>query len=190
MRRGVRLGVDVGAVRVGLAASDPDGLIATPVQTLARDLAGSGDLHQIAAEVRERRALEVLVGLPRSLSGAEGPAAVAAREYAGALAALVEVPVRMVDERLSTVEATRSLRESGVKGRKQRARIDQAAAVVLLQTALETERASGRPAGSLVQQVPSPGRDRRDGATSARPLRRPAAASGAPTGTEGVDADA
>lgn len=157
MRRGVRLGVDVGSVRVGLAGSDSDGLIATPVQTLARD-AGGADLRAIAEQVRERAALEVLVGLPRSLSGAEGPAAGLAREYAAALAALVEVPVLMVDERLSTVAATRSLRESGVSGRRQRSKVDQAAAVVLLQTALDTERASGRPPGQPVR-VPSPGRD-------------------------------
>ncbi len=157
MRRGVRLGVDVGSVRVGLACSDPDGLIATPVQTLARDELGGADLRSIAAEVDERQSLEVLVGLPRSLDGTEGPAAALARAYAGRLAALVGVPVRMVDERLSTVAATRSLREAGVKGRKQRSRIDQAAAVVLLQTALDTERASGRAPGTLVERVPSPG---------------------------------
>lgn len=156
MRRGVRLGVDVGAVRVGLASSDPDGLIATPVRTLARDAAGA-DVRAIAAEVVERTALEVLVGLPRSLSGSEGAAAALAREYAAALAALVDVPVRMVDERLSTVAATRSLRESGVPGRKQRSKVDQAAAVVLLQTALDTERATGRPPGTPVE-VTSPGR--------------------------------
>ncbi len=150
VRRGVRLGVDVGAVRVGLASSDPDGLIATPVRTLARDAAGA-DVREIAAEVVERAALEVLVGLPRSLSGSEGPAAGLAREYAAALAAQVQVPVRMVDERLSTVAATRSLRESGVPGRKQRSKVDQAAAVVLLQTALDTERASGRPPGTAVE---------------------------------------
>lgn len=157
MRRGVRLGVDVGSVRVGLASSDPDGLIATPVQTLARDEQGGADLRALAAEVTERQVLEVLVGLPRSLSGGEGPAAALARAYAGRLAALVDVPVRMVDERLSTVAATRSLRDAGVKGRKQRGMVDQAAAVVLLQTALDTERASGRPPGTLVEQVPSPG---------------------------------
>lgn len=156
VRRGVRLGVDVGAVRVGLASSDPDGLIATPVRTLARDAAAS-DVREIAAEVVERAALEVLVGLPRSLSGKEGAAAALAREYAAALAALVEVPVRMVDERLSTVAATRSLRESGVPGRKQRSKVDQAAAVVLLQTALDTERATGRPPGTPVE-VASPDR--------------------------------
>ena len=149
MRRGVRLGVDVGSVRVGLASSDPDGLIATPVQTLARDAAGA-DLRAIAAEASERQVLEVLVGLPRSMSGGEGPAAGLAREYAPALAAVVAVPVRIVDERLSTVAATRSLRESGVPGRKQRAKVDQVAAVVLLQTALDTERASGRPPGTPV----------------------------------------
>lgn len=156
MRRGVRLGVDVGAVRVGLASSDPDGLIATPVRTLARDAAGA-DLRAIAGEAAERAALEVLVGLPRSLSGQEGAAAVLARQYATALAGLVSVPVLMVDERLSTVAATRSLRESGVPGRKQRSKVDQAAAVVLLQTALDTERASGRPPGTPVEVI-SPGR--------------------------------
>ena len=160
MRRGVRLGVDVGSVRVGLAASDPDGLIATPVRTLARDDAcdqGAGsDLREIATQVNERSVLEVLVGLPRSLSGAEGPAAALARRYAEALAASVSVPVRVVDERLSTVAATRALRESGVKGRAQRTKVDQAAAVVLLQHALDTERASGRPPGELVEPVSCP----------------------------------
>ena len=163
MRRGVRLGVDVGAVRVGLASSDPDGLIATPVRTLARDATGA-DVRAIAAEVVERTVLEVLVGLPRSMSGSEGPAAGLAREYAAALASLVGVPVRMVDERLSTVAATRSLRESGVPGRKQRSKVDQAAAVVLLQTALDTERSTGRPPGTPVE-VTSPGR----GAASIEP---------------------
>ena len=155
-------------MRVGLASSDPDGLIATPVQTLVRDEVGGADLAAIAAEVAERAALEVLVGLPRSLSGAEGPAAALARQYAASLAALLPVPVRMVDERLSTVAATRALRESGVPGRKQRAKVDQAAAVVLLQTALDTERAGGRPPGAQVERVPSPGRG---GAGPAGPAR-------------------
>lgn len=150
MRQGVRLGVDVGSVRVGLASSDPGGLLATPVETLLRDEAGGGDLGRIAAEVDARGALEVVVGLPVSLSGAEGPAAVRARGYAAELAARVPVPVRMVDERLSTVAATRSLRAAGVAGRAHRAVVDQVAAVVLLQTALDTERASGRPPGALV----------------------------------------
>lgn len=153
MRRGVRLGVDVGSVRVGLAASDPSGVLATPVETLARDSSGAqvpADLGRIADEVAARDVLEVLVGLPRSLSGGEGPAAAAARDYATRLASLVEVPVRLVDERLSTVAAHRSLREAGMKGRKQRAVVDQVAAVVLLQNALDAERSTGRPPGQPV----------------------------------------
>ena len=154
VRRGVRLGVDVGSVRVGLAASDPSGLLATPVETLRRDASGGSDLARIATEVDERAAIEVLVGLPRSLSGGEGPAAETARAYARRLAARVEVPVRLVDERLSTVAAQRSLRSSGVKGRKQRAVVDQAAAVVLLQAALDTERSTGQAPGELVPRYP------------------------------------
>lgn len=150
----MRLGVDVGSVRVGLAASDPDGMLATPVETLARDTSGEvpTDQRRIADEAAERGALEVLVGLPRSLSGGEGPAARAAREYAVALSRLIDVPVRMVDERLSTVAAHRSLREAGMKGRKQRAVVDQVAAVVLLQNALDSERSTGRPPGTPLDQ--------------------------------------
>ena len=161
-RRGVRLGVDVGAVRVGLAASDPHGILATPVETLKRDPDAGRDLDRIVEEVAEREAIDVYVGLPRSLSGAEGPAARVAREYAGVLLARLRaagstVAVRLVDERLSTVAAHRSLRESGVAGRKQRAVVDQAAAVVLLQAALDAERTSGAPTGEQVEQVPSSG---------------------------------
>lgn len=150
-RAGVRLGVDVGSVRVGLAASDPSGLLATPVETLARDAAGHADQRRIAQEVADRGVVEVVVGLPRSLSGDEGPAALAARAYAGELAALVRpVPVRLVDERLTTVSATRTLHESGLAGRAHRAVVDQAAAVLILQGALDAERASGRAPGELV----------------------------------------
>jgi putative Holliday junction resolvase len=167
MRTGVRLGVDVGSVRVGLAASDPSGVIATPVQTLPRDLGGRSDQHAIAAAVRERAVLEVVVGLPRSLSGLEGRAAALARDYAVELAALVApVPVRLVDERLSTVDASRTLRDSGVAGRKQRAVVDQAAAVLILQAALDGERSTGTPPGEPVRLGDSvrPGEDVQPGA--------------------------
>ncbi|HEX3005517.1 MAG TPA: Holliday junction resolvase RuvX [Angustibacter sp.] len=161
-RRGVRLGVDVGAVRVGLAASDPHGILATPVETLRRDPVGGADLDRIVREVAEREVIDVYVGLPRSLSGAEGRAAALAREYAGQLAARLaaaasRVPVRLVDERLSTVAAHRSLRDAGMAGRKQRAVVDQAAAVVFLQAALDAERSTGAPAGEQVDPVPSSG---------------------------------
>jgi putative Holliday junction resolvase len=155
MRSGVRLGVDVGSVRVGLAASDPDGLLATPVATLARDADSGADQVVVVDEARERQAIEVVVGLPRSLSGGEGPAAAAARAYAEQLARrLAPTPVRLVDERLSTVTATQALRGSGVRSRKGRAVVDQVAAVVILQHALDVERARGVPPG---EPVPAPG---------------------------------
>lgn len=147
----------MGSVRVGLAASDPDGLVATPVATLARDTdpvdAGDlpGDLADIVAEVAERDAAVVYVGLPRHLSGDEGAAAQAARAYAGALAqAVAPVGVRMVDERMSTITAHQALHASGRSGRRHRAVVDQAAAVVILQTALDAERSSGRRPGERV----------------------------------------
>lgn len=151
MRPGTRLGVDVGSVRVGLAASDPHGVLATPVRTLPRDESGRTDQQAIAAMVLELAAVEVVVGLPRSLSGQEGPAAALARGYAVELArAVAPAPVRLVDERLTTVDAHRKLRESGVAGRSQRTVVDQAAAVLILQAALDSESSSGRPPGELV----------------------------------------
>lgn len=148
MRAGVRVALDVGSVRVGVAASDPAGVLAAPVETVRR---GRGDLARIAEVVAERAAVEVLVGLPRSMSGAEGPAAALARAFASDVAReLAPVPVRLVDERLSTVSATRDLRSAGVRGRHQRSVVDQAAAVVFLQAALDQERSTGRPPGEPV----------------------------------------
>lgn len=147
-RRGVRLGVDVGSVRIGVASCDPDGVLATPVETVR---SGSGDLDRLAAVVTEHAAIEVVVGLPRRLSGDEGPAAATAREFARSLARLVApCPVRLIDERMTTVVATRGMRDSGVSSRRGRSAVDQAAAVVILQGALDAERASGQPPGEVV----------------------------------------
>jgi putative Holliday junction resolvase len=156
VRAGVRLGIDVGSVRVGLASSDPSGLLASPVETVPRDSsAARSDLARIVAVAGELEAMEVIVGLPRHLSGAEGEAAKQARAYAAELArALGPIPVRLVDERLTTVESHRRLRESGVAGRSQRGVVDQAAAVLILQSALDGERASGRAPGSRVDPLP------------------------------------
>ncbi|MFL6136890.1 MAG: Holliday junction resolvase RuvX [Frankiaceae bacterium] len=153
MRPGARVAVDVGTVRVGVAASDAHGLLASPVTTLARDQRGGRDLDELAAIVEERQAVEVIVGLPTSLSGRPGPAATAARAYAAMLAQrLVSVPVRLVDERLSTVSAERGLRASGRRGnaRDRRQVVDQVAATVFLQAALDTERATGAPPGERI----------------------------------------
>lgn len=144
------MGVDYGEVRIGVASSDPAGVLAVPVETVAAGRAAFGRLAQI---VRDVGAVEVVVGLPRSLSGAEGPAARRARVFAAALAeALAPVPVRLLDERLTTVTAERALRDQGRKGNRRRAVLDQAAAVVLLQNALDTERSSGAAPGETLEQ--------------------------------------
>jgi putative Holliday junction resolvase len=149
MREGVRLGIDVGDVRIGVARCDPSGLVASPLETVAR---GAGDLARIRALVAEEDAIELVVGLPRSLSGGEGPAAAKVRRFARDLAQEVRpVAVRLCDERLSTVSAEATLRERGLKGQKRRAVVDQAAAVVILQNALETERGTGKAPGELVR---------------------------------------
>ncbi|MCI0688428.1 MAG: Holliday junction resolvase RuvX [Sporichthyaceae bacterium] len=149
IRPGARIGVDVGSVRIGVAACDPDGLLATPVETVPR---GRGDVERIVALAEAHSAIEIVVGLPRSLSGAEGPAADGVRDFARILAGVAApIPVRLCDERLSTVSAQRGMRSSGVRGREARQRLDQAAAVVILQSALDTERATGRPPGRTVQ---------------------------------------
>ncbi|CUR61846.1 putative Holliday junction resolvase [metagenome] len=149
MRFGVRLGVDPGDARIGVASSDPTGFLATPVETVRR---GKGDLRRLGQLVEELEAVEVVVGLPRSLSGAEGPAAVKVREFAARLARRVApVPVRLCDERLTTVSAESILRDQGRRGAKRRAVVDQAAAVLILQTALDTERSSGQAPGEIVE---------------------------------------
>jgi putative Holliday junction resolvase len=150
VRRGVRLGVDVGDVRIGVSRSDPDGLIATPVETVAR---GRGDLDRLVTLAREHEAVEAVVGLPRSLNGGEGPAAAKVRQFAAELAGVLDpvgVSVRLCDERLSTVSAEAVLRSQGRRGKRRRAVVDQAAAVVILQNALDTERSTGSPAGEPV----------------------------------------
>jgi putative holliday junction resolvase len=192
--RGARLGVDVGMARIGLAASDPDGLVATPVETVPRVLATPGkqggstgkqggstgkqggsqtgrqtgrqaarsaqgttaDVARIVAEAAERFAAAVYVGLPRHLSGKEGAATADAREFAArlvvALAAAGErAEVRLVDERMTTVSAHQALHAAGRKTKKHRSVIDQAAAVIILQSALDAERAKGERAGELVE---------------------------------------
>ncbi|QBX57207.1 Holliday junction resolvase RuvX [Nocardioides seonyuensis] len=152
MRAGVRVGIDPGDARIGVARSDPSGFLATPVETVRR---GRGDVRRIGQIVAECEALEVVVGLPRSLKGGEGPAAAKVREFAGSLARrIAPVPVRLCDERLTTVSAESILRDSGRHGAKRRAVVDQAAAVLILQTALDTERASGRAPGEIVEVDP------------------------------------
>ncbi|HEY2443833.1 MAG TPA: Holliday junction resolvase RuvX [Streptosporangiaceae bacterium] len=148
MRPGVRLALDIGSVRIGVARSDPGGLLASPLATVRR---GRGDLAALAELTAAHDAIEVIVGLPTSLSGAEGKAAAGARAFAVALARLLSpVAVRLVDERFTTVTAHDALRMAGRDSKARRGVVDQAAAAILLQAALDTERSTGRPAGEPV----------------------------------------
>lgn len=149
MRTGVRLGLDPGDARIGVARSDPSGFLATPVETVRR---GRGDVERLRRLVQDNDVVEVVVGLPRSLSGAEGPAALKVREFAAVLAKRIDpVQVRLCDERLTTVSAESMLRERGRKGQDRRSVVDMAAAVLILQNALDTERASGNAPGEIVE---------------------------------------
>jgi putative Holliday junction resolvase len=157
MRRGRRLAVDVGDARVGVARSDPDGILATPVATIART--GMAD-HVVAGHIAQLAdddgALEIIVGLPVHLSGAHGASATKAQAFAQALARRWRGTVRLVDERLTTVEAKGYLRGAGRSERAGRAVIDQVAAVVILQSALDRERSTGEVPGEIVA-LESPG---------------------------------
>jgi putative Holliday junction resolvase len=138
----------VGSVRIGVAASDPDGILATPVETVRRDRSGK-HLRRLAQLVTELEAVEVIVGLPRTLADRTGPSALDAIDVAEALAQRVApTPVRLADERLTTVSAQRSLREAGVRAKEQRAVIDQVAAVAILQSWLDQRRAPVAESGA------------------------------------------
>src|SRR6202161_2312864 len=148
VRTGVRLAVDPGTVRIGVARSDPRGVPATPLTVVRR---GKGDLDALASLAATEEAMEILVGLPRSLSGREGPDAVTARKFAADLSARVApLPVRLVDERFTTSTAHEALRASGHDSRDRRQTVDSAAAAVLLEAALESERRTGNVPGQLV----------------------------------------
>lgn len=137
MRSGVRLGVDVGTVRIGVARSDRDGILATPVETVARDEASIARICDLASEVA---AIEVYVGLPKNMSGTDSASTDDAVEFARILSTASSLPVRLIDERLTTVSAHAALRSSGKQASRSRSVVDQVAAVMLLQHALDSER--------------------------------------------------
>jgi len=149
-RPGTRIGVDVGTVRVGVARTDAAGILSLPVRTLRRSPDGA-ELTVLARIVGEFDPIEIVVGLPLGLSGKEGAASSAARHYAGAIARRIPgVPIRLVDERLTTVSAHQALYGAGRDGRKHRSVVDQVAATMILDQALAIERSTGEPAGELL----------------------------------------
>jgi putative Holliday junction resolvase len=152
LRRGVRLAIDLGSARIGVAHCDGDGRLASPLATVPR---GEGDLDGLAGLAAADDVIEVVVGLPVGLSGREGRAAAEARTFAARLARRVApLPVRLVDERFTTVIAHDALRQGGSDSRARRPKVDQAAAALLLQGALDMERSTGHPAGELVGSSP------------------------------------
>ncbi|MFC5859629.1 Holliday junction resolvase RuvX [Agromyces flavus] len=150
MRPGARLGIDVGRARIGVARCDPSVILAVPVETVARSAEGDdGDVRRILDLAAEHEAIELVVGNPLSLSGQPTASTADAVAFAGRLAA-TGAHVRLVDERMSTVSAQQALRSAGKSSKKQRPIIDQAAAVIILQHAIDAERASGTAPGRTV----------------------------------------
>lgn len=149
MTRGVRLAIDVGKARIGVAKSDPDGLLATPLETVSRDLDGDTHLRRLVDIVTEYEPLRVYVGYPLNMRGEHTASTEDAVTVAAELADRIHVPVRMLDERLTTVSAARQFQASGKKASRSRDVIDQAAAVVLLQDAIDRERGGMTPGKSL-----------------------------------------
>jgi putative holliday junction resolvase len=161
--QGVKLGIDVGTVRVGVAVCDRDSILATPYKTLDRNPKKNSDIRVIANLVQELDAVQVIVGLPRTMKGEEHASARMATEYAELLAAelaarSMAVPVNLVDERLSSVTAHRNLHQAGMSSRNHRKVVDQVAAAGILQHALDMQKARGADVGRRVT-APSPSVD-------------------------------
>ncbi|TAP43981.1 Holliday junction resolvase RuvX [Arthrobacter sp. S39] len=159
--QGIKLGVDVGTVRVGVALCDRDGILATPYKTLDRNPKKNSDVRVIAGLVQELGAVQVIVGLPRTMKGEEHASARMATDYAELLAGELEsrgldVPVCLVDERLSSVTAHRNLHEAGMSSRNHRKVVDQVAAAGILQHAIDMQKARGTDVGGRVNAPARP----------------------------------
>ena len=153
MRSGVRVGIDIGTVRIGVARSDRNGYLATPVETV--DRGSENPIGQLVAVISELEAIEVIVGLPLSLNGSHTASTEDALVMARELSENTHVPVRLIDERLTTVSAHSALRATGKKQKQTRSVIDQVAAVMILQHALDSERSSGNLPGKDISEFPA-----------------------------------
>jgi putative Holliday junction resolvase len=138
MQRGRRIAFDYGDVRIGVAICDPDGILASPLTTLSStDKKLNSQIAEIFAEYEP---VAIYVGKPSLMDGSSGTAAGKAAVFCDLLATLTHVPILSIDERLSTVSAARNMRDSGVKAKAAKSRIDQAAAVAILEFALSIEK--------------------------------------------------
>jgi putative Holliday junction resolvase len=149
MRKGKRLAIDVGSVRIGLASCDADAILSSPLPALKR----SSNLTEVVTAIKELVAdlqiIEVIVGDPVSMSGGVTSSTTDARELAAEIALAISIPVRLVDERLTTVSAQAKLRQSGKDSHEAKSSIDSASAVEILEQALNSERSSGNAPGVL-----------------------------------------
>jgi putative Holliday junction resolvase len=139
------LGIDLGSVRIGVALCDSGGVLATPWETVPRSGDRARDHRRLLELAAEAEAEVLVVGLPLALDGSVGPAATAVLEEVAELRATAPVPVETYDERLTTVTATRMLRERGVSGKARRKVVDQVAAAVILQSWLDGRPPEDRP---------------------------------------------
>ena len=138
------LALDVGGKRIGVALSDPTGLLASPLTTITRS-SEPEDIDSVLRLVQENGVEEIVVGLPLSLSGRAGPQAKRVTGFTERLSERAAVPVKAEDERYSTAQAERLLRQAGAKPSEDRARVDAAAAAVILQSYLDSRRAASTP---------------------------------------------
>ena len=149
MRKGKRLAIDVGSVRIGLASCDADAILSSPLPALKRSSNSTEVVTAIKELVADLQIIEVIVGDPVSMSGGVTSSTIDARELAAEIALAISIPVRLVDERLTTVSAQAKLRQSGKDSRDAKSFIDSASAVEILEQALNSERSSGNAPGLL-----------------------------------------
>jgi putative Holliday junction resolvase len=153
VRSGRRLAVDVGKVRVGLAVSDFHGILASPLQNIARESNDAQTVASMLAAIAEETIIEAYFGLPVSMSGNASASTEDAIALATAFEASSMIPVRMIDERLTTVSAAAALRSSGKNSKEGRKVIDQIAATMILEQALATEKSSGKQPGVTLGEL-------------------------------------
>ena len=151
MRKGRRLAVDVGKARVGLAISDQDGILASPFATVSRQESLNDSVSAVAAAIDDYSFIEAYVGLPVSLSGGSTPSTQDAIDFAFALSRVLDIDVRFIDERLTTVSASANLRLAGKNAKNSRGVIDQEAAAIILEQALAGEKLSGTQPGNALE---------------------------------------
>ncbi len=138
MQRGRRIAFDYGDVRIGVAVSDPDSILSSPLTTLrATDKNLSSQISQMIAEIEP---VAIYVGRPALLSGDDGVASEKATEFVSLLHTITQVPIELIDERMSTISAARNLREAGRSAKESKDAIDMAAAVAILEFAIDIEK--------------------------------------------------